>query len=356
MNAPNQVAAPRVLNAVFGQAHGGRWRMFCNYHDYLQQGGCEVFSVSNQHDGELPLALQLSVSGHYDLKAAWRLRRFLKQHKIQLAVCHCARSLGALKLAAFALGIPVIGVAHSINVKRMARADYNIAIAEHIKQRMLKFSQREQNIFVLPNCVEEQGLQPVSSSPRSPGQLTIGMISRMEEEKGFAVVLEAFNLLHKNYPELRLHFAGDGPMREALQQRCRDLALEHKVSIEGWYANSADFYAKVDIACLASRREAFALTILEAWRAGLPVVASAIDGNVEALDAGKCGVLVEDYTKAEAWAAAFVELLESAQRRQQLAEAGQQRYLQCYSPRQAVPQLAAIVRRVLEIQSKGTAQ
>jgi len=348
MSANLQATAPRVLNAVFGQAHGGRWRMFCNYHEFLQQGGCEVFSVSNQHDGVLPLALQLSVSGHYDLKAAWRLRRFIKQHDIRLIVCHCARSLGALKLASFALGIPLVGVAHSINVKRMARADYNIAIAEHIKQRMLKFGQREQNIFVLPNCVAEQGLQPPRSLPQDPATLTIGMISRMEEEKGFEVILQAFYLLQKDFSGLRLHLAGDGPLRERLQQTAQDLGIADKVLVEGWYANSADFYAKINLACLASSREAFALTILEAWRGGLAVVASAIDGNSEALQQGSCGVLVQDYSNPEAWAAAFAGLLNNPQQWQQLATAGQRRYLQCYSPQQAVAGLAAIVERLLQ--------
>lgn len=164
------------------------------------------------------------------------------------------------------------------------------------------------------------------ADPSGPGHdghgLVIGCVGRLDRVKGHDVLIEALPRL----PGARVEIVGAGPEESALRRRAGELGVADRLSLTGWSDRVADRLAEFDIFCHPSRYEGLGLALLEAMRAGLPCVASAVGGVPELLDHGRCGVLVppED---PRALAEALAALAADPARRARLAARARDRML-----------------------------
>ncbi len=124
--------------------------------------------------------------------------------------------------------------------------------------------------------------------------LTVG---RLVERKGHLTVIEAI----KDDDRFSYTIVGDGEMKEEIQQKIREYALEDRVQIHGNVDNVAlaNFYMNADVFVMpshksASDREGFGIVYLEAALFGLPVIAVRQPGVDEAVVDGETGVCIED--------------------------------------------------------------
>ncbi|MGH3328459.1 MAG: glycosyltransferase family 4 protein [Streptomycetales bacterium] len=85
---------------------------------------------------------------------------------------------------------------------------------------------------------------------------------------------------------------GEGTERHVLHQLIIDLGVEHRVNLHPWVPNIPEQMAKHDLFILPSDAEGMPYALLEAMAAGIPIVASDVPGNVEALGGGAAGTLV----------------------------------------------------------------
>jgi glycosyltransferase involved in cell wall biosynthesis len=166
---------------------------------------------------------------------------------------------------------------------------------------------------------------------RVPGEANrppvVLVAARLGAEKGHATLLEAVRLLLDEGRELSLWLAGEGPLRERLERRARELALGEAVRFLGYVPN-AEVHAwlaagRVDAVALPSDREALPVSLVEALAHGVPAVAADVGGVAELLGGG-CGLLVPP-RDAAALAAALRELLDSPELRARYARAGRAR-------------------------------
>lgn len=111
--------------------------------------------------------------------------------------------------------------------------------------------------------------------------------------------------------------AGDGRLREALQQRLRALAAEPAVTWLG-AADGRRLLAEVDLLLMPSRYEGFPYVLLEALHSGVPVIATPVGGVSEAVEQGDCGRVVP-MGDASALADTIEQLTRDAALREQLA-------------------------------------
>ena len=141
-----------------------------------------------------------------------------------------------------------------------------------------------------------------------PGALLVGVVARLDPEKGHPTLLEAWPLVLQQVPNAYLLIVGEGAQREALERQVADLRIAHRVVFTGRRDDVPAVTAALDCAVLPSYREAQGLTILEAMALGRPVVASDVGGIPEMIEDGVSGLLVPPHDPA-ALAAAISRVL-----------------------------------------------
>jgi glycosyltransferase involved in cell wall biosynthesis len=119
----------------------------------------------------------------------------------------------------------------------------------------------------------------------------------------------------------RFWIAGDGPLREQVESEARAAGMAGRIRVLGWRRDVPELLAAADAMVLSSRFEGLPMAVLRAMAAGLPVIASAVDGTVEAVEPGRTGLLVprED---VGALADALIRLGRNPNLRQRMGAAG----------------------------------
>lgn len=141
-----------------------------------------------------------------------------------------------------------------------------------------------------------------------PGSQIVGVVARLEPEKGHPTLLEAWPAVLRAVPDAYLLIVGEGSRREALETLARELRIAHRVVFTGRRDDVPSVTAALDVAVLPSYREAQGLSILEALALSRPVVASNVGGIPEMITDGVNGLLVPPHD-ADALAAAIIRLL-----------------------------------------------
>lgn len=154
----------------------------------------------------------------------------------------------------------------------------------------------------------------------SDGQITLGVVSRLERIKGMDLVVPAFAKLKKQYTDIRLLVVGDGSQRSIMQEQAIELGVNDSVEWMGRQEQPClqSLYDRIDILLMPSRSEGFGLTAIEGMARGCAVVASDTGGLPEVVKDGETGLLhqVED---VEDMTAKIQSLLESRMRIIQLS-------------------------------------
>lgn len=188
--------------------------------------------------------------------------------------------------------------------------------------------------------------------PNAP--LRLLAVGRLSYFKGFDVLLRAV----ADVPEASLVVVGDGECRDDLRKLAKTLNIESRVNFAGRIdmtpdgnAQLASAYASADIVCLPSteRAESFGIVLLEAMRAGLPVICSAIPGSGvnHVVRDGETGVMVTP-SDSTSLAAAIRRLRDDIELRRKLGAAGRRRFVEEFTLDASVNRTLSVYRKVLD--------
>ncbi len=283
----------RVLNIMLARQRGGVETMALRYHQALRAGGFETLSLGHPQ-GVLAEALSpqeaqpLSALFNGDPLAVLRLRAAAKAFQPDIVLVHGNRA------ASIALS-PLSGVAartvqvvhnfrHKPDVQRLRAA---IAVSEPVRQS-LRAAFPSVLVFEVDNFADLD-VHPIKPSPQDVPVL--GTLGRLHVNKGLDVVLAAIASLRDQGVALRLKIAGDGPVKDELMQLAGRLGLTDRVEFCGWMTEAGDYLSGLDLFLCPSRVEPFGLVVIESMAAGVPVIASDIDGPRQSLDNGRLGRL-----------------------------------------------------------------
>jgi len=183
---------------------------------------------------------------------------------------------------------------HRIYLPTVARwtyeaADKVICYTEEDKSRLEDLGIDSDKIVVIHNGIDTELFTPREKEKNSNQILWIG---RFTPGKGVEYLIDAFSILVKDFPELRLVMVGKGPSRDAIKQKVANLGLNGSVSIIDFVPNSElpDLYRASDVFVLPSLYEGVPRTILEAMACGVPVVCTELPQLVDIVRS--CGLLV----------------------------------------------------------------
>jgi glycosyltransferase involved in cell wall biosynthesis len=168
-----------------------------------------------------------------------------------------------------------------------------------------------------------------------PDRRYLVAVARFHPVKDHVTLLRGFQQVAARRPDVDLLLAGDGPLREQLQELTRTLGVTGRVHFLGVRSDVPALLKAADLFALTSLSEAASLTVLEAMASYLPVVVTAVGGNPEMVRDGREGVLVPRGDTA-AVAAALLRLLDDPAAAAALGAAGRARVEQHYQLGQTV--------------------
>ncbi len=258
--------------------------------------------------------------GH-DLRCYWRLRRLLQD--LRPDIIH-SRNLAALEAQLCGLGLGGVKRVHGEHGREINDLDGSnwkyltfrkfmrffvhqyIAVSKDLENwlaTMVGISPAK--VRQIYNGVDYCRFGPESVKPLAllqarwgglDGILVVGTVGRLTPVKDQQLLLRAVAHLRKGHPRLgsllRLVIVGDGPLYPMLAQLVEQLALQDVVWLAGDRDDVPDLLQAMDIFVLPSLGEGVSNTVLEAMASGLPVIATAVGGNIELVEEGFNGSLV----------------------------------------------------------------
>ena len=191
------------------------------------------------------------------------------------------------------------------------RAAAVIAVSEATKQSMGRYADFQST--VIPNGIDAAYWR-ASPAPRylRPATRNLVYLGRLEERNGPDLAIEAFCRIAPLLPDLRLLMAGDGPMRHRLQAQVPPGLRARVEFIGAVYDQRPEILASSSVFLLPARAVGFSIMVLEAFAAGLPVVALPALGTDRAGPHWANVVMAKD-SSAEAFAAAIVDTIQRDQ-------------------------------------------
>jgi len=153
----------------------------------------------------------------------------------------------------------------------------------------------------------------------------LGTLGRLAYQKYQDFLFDVMGAL----PGIHLAIAGDGPLRQQLEQQIKEAGLEDRVHLLGAISpeDVPDFLAMLDLFVLPSRFEGLPIALIEAMQAGCPVVASDIPPTIEVAlpENGETAAVVLSLDSPEPWITAIRDLFDQPEKRRGLAEAARRR-------------------------------
>jgi phosphatidylinositol alpha-1,6-mannosyltransferase len=174
---------------------------------------------------------------------------------------------------------------------------------------------------------------PSQSAPLDPGRPTFLTVSRLADRyKGHDVLVRALALVRRQVPDAEWVVIGDGPLRAELEALARAQGVADAVRFLGAVGDDVrdEWLRRANLLAMPSRLpddgagEGFGIVYSEAAAYGKPVVAGDVGGAVDAVEAGRTGLLV-DPTDADAVAEAIVRLLLDPALARRMGAAGAER-------------------------------
>jgi glycosyltransferase involved in cell wall biosynthesis len=297
---------------------------------------------------------------YQDLRAFWEVVSALKDLRPDLVTAHGAK-VGILgRLAARLLRVPLVVTVHGwacapgtppLQAAVSRRLERTIG---PLASKVITVSEFDRRFGVDARLVSENrvvtvhnGMPDVSPELRAgPGRspVRLVMVARFEPQKDHATLLRALGGLLSHSWDLDL--VGDGPLRPAMETLASSLGIRERVHFLGQRRDVDQILSQSQISVLVSNWEGFPLSILEAMRAGLPVVASGVGGVAEAVEDGNTGYVVPQ-GDTDTVRDRIERLLASPALRVELGTNGRRRYEQHFTLDRLVAKTLSVYQNVL---------
>jgi L-malate glycosyltransferase len=329
-------ALPHVLLVLdqFGKTLGGGERIVLRLAALLPQYGFRASILTFFAHPESP-GLQsppcpifvLPLHRTYDLtalKASLDLKRFLREQRIQIVQTFfessdlwgglVAKATSSAKLIWSRRDMGILrDRKHSVAYRLMSNVpDRVFAVSEQVRQHCIEVDGVDSSrVLTIYNGLDLSDWDSITQSAKLPGEPMITTVGNIRRVKGHDIFIRSAAKVLSQFPDVTFSIAGEVLEPDyfaELQAIVVELNLSDRFHFAGGITNLREHLAAADIFVLPSRSEGFSNAIVEAMAASLPVVATDVGGNAEAVQDGVSGIIVPSEDVA-ALSAAILQLL-----------------------------------------------
>lgn len=311
---------PHVLLVVdqFSKTLGGAERIILRLAALLPSYGFRASILALSIDATIPELKSppcpiylLPIQRTYDLtalRAGLALRAFLRQQDVKIVntffessdiwagLVTKTSSHAKLVWSRRDMGI-LRGRKHRVAYRLMARMpDAVFAVSGQVRRHCIAVDRIDPNrVQTIYNGLDLSAWNSPTRPPKLSGEFLITTVGNIRRVKGHDLFIRAAAAVVSQFPKASFSIAGDvldPPYFAELQRLVRDLDLSAHFRFEGDVTDLRQHLAGADIFVLPSRSEGFSNALVEAMAASLPVVATDVGGNAEAVQNGITGFIV----------------------------------------------------------------
>jgi sugar transferase (PEP-CTERM/EpsH1 system associated) len=353
-------AKPTLVNIVHSLDPGGAERLVVDMsRAFADDYDVHVFcldSVGEWADGLRSAGVpvrELRRQPGLDLYLAWRIAKLLRQVSADIVHAHQTAPWFYSALARLFYRKPKLlfeehgrhfpepdrrwhRLANRLLVGRLTHV--SVAVSRDIRERLVRYEGlRRDRIRIIynggrsapaPDAATIQILR--AEFGFDAGHKIVGFVGRLDPVKNIKLLIDAFAELKASHADLRCLIVGDGPERDELQTKVARHGLTAEFVFAGYRSDADRLVHCMDMFVLPSLSEGTSMALLEAMSAGVPAVVTNVGGNIELIEDGVSGYVVESDSVAE-MAGALRELISDPQLASQRAESARQKFSDKFS-------------------------
>lgn len=255
-----------------------------------------------------------------DLVALCRIFKILKSIKPAIVHTHSSKAGIIGRWAAYLAGVPII--VHSVHgfgfhesqrniIKRLfisterltsCITDKFIAVSrENIKKGEIFRIFNRERVRLIRSGIDISRFKDINVNKAvkkrglflNPDLPLVGMVACLKPQKAPIDFIVMADLVYRKFPLVNFIIVGDGELRGEVMEMISRLGMDDRVVLAGWRRDIPEIMKSLDIFVLTSKWEGLPRVLLEARAAGLPIVATRVDGSQEVIIDGVNGYLLE---------------------------------------------------------------
>lgn len=281
---------------------------------YIRDARDSIFSLDERARALGVDYVEVSERHSFDWRILPALRSLIRDRHIDIVHSHEYKTDLLAWLLARQTGVATLATAHGwtghssrerllyypMNKRLLSRFPLVLAVSSEIRNELVARGAEPERVRVLLNGIDHGAFRRDRDRTGlnrqqlglHPGEIAIGAVGRLEPQKRFDLLLEAFAALHAEHPQVRLLIAGEGSERRALLSAIASRRLESVCRLLGHYEDIVGLHHALDLFVQSSAYEGTPNVVLEAMALETPVVATDVGGTAEVCRPGVDGLIV----------------------------------------------------------------
>ncbi len=261
------------------------------------------------------VAHELPMKGRFDVRVISSLVKLLKEREIDILHTHGYKSDILGVVAARLAKIKSVATPHGfekmddwklnqfirLGCWSMKYFDSVAPLSVELCNDMRRFNVPEEKIEYIQNGVDLKNIEfrlPSSLPSRSTSTRTVGFIGQLIGRKNVPDLLDVFNLIASEKPDIKLVLLGDGDAREQCEAYAKTLENTDRIKFLGFNNTPLEYLTTFDLFVMTSTLEGIPRCLMESMAMGVPVAAYNIAGIDQLVDNDETGMLAQLGDKA----------------------------------------------------------
>jgi glycosyltransferase involved in cell wall biosynthesis len=281
---------------------------------YLRDQRDGVFKINERAASAQVDYVEVPERHSFDPQVWARLKRLIADRNIDLLHAHDYKTDLLALLLSRATGVKALATVHGwtghstrerycyypADKRVLARYPRLIAVSSDIARELIEHGADPEKVTTVLNAIDHTQFrrEPAKVAAAraelglAPGDVSIGAVGRLEPQKRFDLLMQAFAAVHTRRPETKLIIAGDGSLKQALAEQRDSLGLRDHVILTGHVNDVITLHHGFDLFVQSSDYEGTPNSVLEAMAMETPIVATEAGGTAELVFDGEHGRII----------------------------------------------------------------